>query len=78
MYFFVEHKRIMAWTIFGLDVYRGICRLYMGEEAAKGAQMEKITIFDWVYSTDASWDADLGKTIIFLYLLVFHVYFITG
>ena len=54
MYFFVEHKRIMAWTIFGLDVYRGICRLYMGEEAAKGAQMEKITIFDWVDSTDAS------------------------
>ena len=37
-----------------------------------------IMIFKCLYSINASLNADLGKNIIFLHLLFFHVYFITG
>ena len=66
-----------------MDIIRiqyNIIRMDISEEAAKGAQMGKISnlIFNWLHSTEAYWDADMGKPIIFLQILFFHVYCITG
>ena len=53
----------------------------MWEEAAEGAQREKIQIliFNWLDSTEVSWDADGGKTVIFLgFFALLYIYFSTG